>query len=278
MKKWILGLAMLGGMHTLTAQIDHSTPTAGKSWLAGGAQESYLSSPPLPLPALREADILWEKRIWRVIDTREKINFPFRHPAHSLFTALVAGIDSGQLTAYSPADDRFSEPLAPAAIWNRLNQTDTITIIDPITGAYQQQVVTNTFDPARILRWRIQEVWYFDTRHSTQQVRILGLAPLLETTGEEGTTVSYESPLFWINYAEARPWLAQYAVASSDNDHSRSSWEDLFAMRQFSAYVYKENDLLGRRLQDYRSGEDLLRKSKQIDRDLQHRKMDVWSY
>ncbi|WP_367177076.1 hypothetical protein [uncultured Eudoraea sp.] len=32
----------------------------------------------LPYPPVRAADILWEKRIWRVIDTREKINLPFR--------------------------------------------------------------------------------------------------------------------------------------------------------------------------------------------------------
>jgi len=30
----------------------------------------------LPYEPIREADILWEKRIWRVIDVREKINAP----------------------------------------------------------------------------------------------------------------------------------------------------------------------------------------------------------
>ena len=31
----------------------------------------------LPYQPLREADIFWEKRIWRVIDIREKMNLPF---------------------------------------------------------------------------------------------------------------------------------------------------------------------------------------------------------
>ena len=31
----------------------------------------------LPYDHVREADIFWEKRIWRVIDIREKMNLPF---------------------------------------------------------------------------------------------------------------------------------------------------------------------------------------------------------
>ena len=27
---------------------------------------------------VRESDILWEKRLWRIIDTREKMNLPIR--------------------------------------------------------------------------------------------------------------------------------------------------------------------------------------------------------
>lgn len=29
---------------------------------------------------IREADIVWDKRIWRVIDVREKMNLPFVYP------------------------------------------------------------------------------------------------------------------------------------------------------------------------------------------------------
>ncbi len=60
---------------------------------------------PLPYPPIREADILWEKRVWRVIDTREKINLPFRYPKQPFVTLLTEAVESGRLQAFSTAND-----------------------------------------------------------------------------------------------------------------------------------------------------------------------------
>ncbi|MEL7221008.1 MAG: gliding motility protein GldN [Bacteroidota bacterium] len=277
-KKWMICFLISGIALLMNAQTtdDSDFPTT-RSWLDGGGQDHFVSSPPLPYAPVREADILWEKRVWRVIDTREKMNMALRSPGNSLFEAIEQGLEQGAINAYAPQSDRFTEPVSTNDVWASLNQVDTVWVIDPVTGDYQQQIVTSEFDPDRIKRWRVQEVWYQDTRYSTMQVRIIGIAPLIETV-TENEQASYETPIFWINYAEARPWLAQYAVASSENDANRMSWEDLFSMRRFSSYVYQESDMLGRRLKDYLAGEDLLQHSRKIDRTIQNREMDMWSY
>lgn len=281
LKGWICGLLLFSSALTLIAQTEATpkSPVATRTWLEGGAETEFTNAPPLPYAPVREADILWEKRVWRVIDTREKINLPFRHPEQSLFNVLAEGLAAGELQAYSPEDDRFLAILTNEEIQEKLIRRDTVIIIDPITEDFSTQVVVDEFDPARIKRWRIQEVWYQDTRYSQLQVRIIGIAPLLETTvSDGGGDINYESPLFWINYSDARHWLAQHPVATFGNDHSRTSWEDLFSMRRFHSYIYKESDMRGRRLEDYLSGTDLLLQSKKIERTIQNREMDMWSY
>jgi len=63
---------------------------------------------------LREADAMWSKRIWRVIDLNEKINLPLKYPItpikdrKSLINVLMDALTEGSLTAYSKSDDEFT--------------------------------------------------------------------------------------------------------------------------------------------------------------------------
>ena len=41
----------------------------------------------IPYTPLREADVMWLKRIWRVLDLREKINHPLYYPTCLLYTS-----------------------------------------------------------------------------------------------------------------------------------------------------------------------------------------------
>ncbi|MGZ6416654.1 MAG: gliding motility protein GldN, partial [Bacteroidia bacterium] len=70
----------------------------------------------IPYPTLREADVMWSKRVWRVIDLREKMNFPLYYPdarildRKSLFDVIHdAATKDGTITCFGqPAtDDEF---------------------------------------------------------------------------------------------------------------------------------------------------------------------------
>lgn len=231
----------------------------------------------LPYDHVREADIFWEKRIWRVIDVREKMNLAFAYPERPFFTILMEAAEAGEITVYSTEDDKFSIPLTPDEVASMGASVDTIATVDPETYEETFQVVRNEVDPSDVKRFRLKEVWFFDEETSTMQVRILGIAPLIEEFDDNGN-FRYERPMFWVYYPEAREVLARERVFNIANDSSPMSYEDLFEMRFFASYIYKESNVFDRRLEDYLSGTDLLMESERIRQEIFNFEHDLWSY
>lgn len=232
----------------------------------------------LPYENLREADIMWEKRIWRVIDIREKMNLPFTYPERAFFTILMEAAENGEITTYSADDDKFTSPLLPDEVKNMGSKADTIPFFDPITYEEKDTVVFNVLNHNDVKRFRLKEVWYFDEESSALQVRILGIAPLLDEYDDNGNFL-LERPLFWVYYPEAREILAREPVFNMfSNDSQKLTWEDMFEMRFFSSYIYKESNVHDRRLQGYLSGVDLLLEADKIKNKVFNFEHDLWSY
>ncbi|HQU58259.1 MAG: gliding motility protein GldN [Phaeodactylibacter sp.] len=231
----------------------------------------------LPYDHVREADIFWEKRIWRIIDVREKMNLPFAYPERPLFTIFQEAAESGEITVYSTEDDKFSIPLTPDEVASMGASVDTIATVDPETYEETFQIVRNEVNPSDVKRFRLKEIWFFDEESSTLQVRILGIAPLIEEFDDNGN-FKYERPMFWVYYPGAREVLGRERVFNIGNDSSPMTWEDIFEMRFFSSYIYKESNVFDRRLEDYLSGVDLLMEAENIKQEIFNFEHDLWTY
>ncbi len=231
----------------------------------------------LPYDDVREADIFWEKRIWRVIDIREKMNLPFAYPERPFFTILMDAAESGEINVYSVEDDKFTQRLPAEEVASMGATVDTVIVFDPVTYEEKQQIVRNELNPEDIKRYRVKEVWFFDEETSTMQVRILGIAPLLDVK-DENDNFKYEKPLFWVYYPEARQILAREKVFTYGNDAAPITWESLMEMRFFSSYIYKESNVHNRRLQDYVEGVDLLMEADKIKQTIFNFEHDLWEY
>lgn len=231
----------------------------------------------LPYDHVREADIFWEKRIWRVIDIREKMNLPFAYPERPFFSILMDAAVNGEITVYNTEDDKFTNPLTPSEVASIGASVDTVITFDPETYEEKIEVVRNDLNPEDVKRFRIKEIWFFDEETSTMQVRILGIAPLLDVLDDQGN-FRYEKPMFWVYYPEAREILAKERVFNIGNDASPMTWEDLFEIRYFSSYIYKASNVKNRRLQDYLSGVDLLLEAEKIKQEIFDFEQDLWSY
>ncbi len=224
---------------------------------------------------LREHDIFWEKRIWRVIDVGEKINKTFVYPKAPFINILMDAAIDGEINVYS--DEDFTNKLDPNEASSMGSSVDTVYIMDPETYEEKVEIVRNDLNWEDIKRFRVKEVWFFDAEASQLRVRILGISPLRDVNDDNGN-FRYEQPMFWIYYPDCRETLARHKAFNMFNDAGVLSWEDLLEMRFFSSYVYKESNVYDRRLKDYKSEVDLLLEAQKIHDKIFNFEHDLWSY
>ena len=225
---------------------------------------------------IREADVFWEKRVWRYILVNEKMNLPFIYPEKPFIKMVMDGASSGDLKVFSSIDDKFTTKLSTEEVNNIGGSIDTITTFNPDTYEEVIKVVRNEFNPLDVTRIRLKEIWFFDEETSRMLVRILGFAPIKDEKDDNGN-VKYTLAMFWVYYPEARQYMARQEAFNPLNDAQRLSWEDIFEMRFFSSYIMKESNVYDRRVEDYKSGIDILYEAENIKNEIFNFEQDQWT-
>lgn len=234
----------------------------------------------IPYDDIREADVFWSKRLWRIIDTREKMNLIFAYPQLPLAEIIHTATMNGDLTAYDNTilnSDQFLAELTADKVRLIGNSIDTSWQINAITLEDEQVIIENKLEWNKIVKYKIKEDWFFDEETSTFQVRIIGLAPVLETFDENGNFIGDET-MYWIYYPDLRPILAKYEAYNPGNLAVRLSWEDIMEARLFSSYIYKEDNVYDRVIQEYATDLDALFESDNIKQKIFEFEHDLWSF
>ena len=251
-------------------------------------KETNLTKRVVPYPHLREADVMYKRRIWQEIDLRQKFNHTFYFPLDpiqdrkNLFDVIrEALLVEGSLVAYSAGplgeDDEFTFPLSADSIRTILNPVTLVKQYDDfgeVIGTVQQ---SNELSSDKITRYRIKEDWIWDRQRSERYVRILGIAPMMEDFDIDGNSVGFR-PLFWLYYPECRYVFANSEVYNMFNDAQRRTYEDLFQKRYFSSYIVKEDNAFNRQIVSYARGLDALAESERIQQELFNIEHDIWNY
>ncbi len=242
---------------------------------------------PLAYEHIREDDAVYRQRVWREIDTREKMNLPFRYAADEdngnqrFISILLQAIKNREITAFDVADDRFTTPLTPAKVMESFaGGVDTVPVYDMQGNITRYEVRTREFDPDSIYQYRIKEEWVFDKESSRMFVRILGICPVKPLYSSSGQYID-KFPMFWVYYPDCRPILSKYEAFNGKNYGARMTWEELFENRMFSSYITKTtlDNPYDRRLKDYIKDPILrLLEGENIKEKIFNYEQDLWSY
>ena len=239
----------------------------------------------IPYSFLREGDVTWEKRVWRRLDMREKMNQSLYYPKDivegriSLPQLVIKYILSGQIVAF--ADEEFKESYDKSVIAAKLVlQGDSIdqekfaedgsSYSVKVPGAKDSTWFYETFSSLSI-----KEDWFFDKQKSSLEVRILGLGFYAPIKGKEDFG---EQPIFFVYFPDCRPFFAKHEVFNVKNDSERRTFEDIFWKRQFASSVIKESNVYDRKIADYAKGIEALLESDRVKSDIFRFEHDLWQF
>ena len=280
MKRLFLALfaIMMACTYTVNAQIVDDAPSEELY-----DDEGLADYVPVPYPYIRKADVMWSKRIWREIDFRQKFNQKFYFPIEtqanwkSFMVTVLDALKEGQLTAYDISNtDELLVPITYNDIIGR--QTDSsFQIMQRPYPPYEEfdTVIYTEFDPTKVMRLRIKEDWYFDSKRSQMMFRIQAICPVMikERNGQEIT-----EPLFWLSYPQSREVFAHALVFNEFNSAARLTYDEVFWKRLFDSYIYKEQNVFDRRISQYATGVDALLEAERVKRELMQFEDNLWEY
>ncbi len=295
---YIIGVLLLFGSQAVQAQnlevVDSTTSTDQSTWSGLDLiykRQQITEKKPIAYEPIREADIMWSKLVWRIIDLRQKMNEPLYFPTipigerMSLIDVLMEAVDNGELTAYKPSFDdsnEFKELMTYDQVLEEFDAQDKVeTTTDPVTGEPVTIIVPGSIRTDEVLQILVKEMWFFDRKRSTMEVRIIGLCPIrvyykADDLNQEDLQ---RKKLFWVKFPEARNILAKKEVFNSFNDAERRSYDEIFHKRFFDGFVVQESNVYNNRMiQEYSLGVETLLESDRVEDLIFRYEHDLWEY
>lgn len=239
--------------------------------------------PPVSYVPVREADVMWAKTMWRVIDIRDRFNFPFyfplqRKPSQSnLFQVITDGIKNGKIKAFESDELVASDSISIKQVFDRISYQDSVTVYEADEFGAEvthKKWVADTLAGEYIIQYWIKEQWFFDKQRSVMDVRIQAICPVKIDIEKEILV-----PLFWIDYEQARPWLNNYTAINSKNQAEQRTFDELFVKRKFESTIKKESNIYDREIFEYvETDKQALQESERIKEFLRGFESDLWEY
>ncbi|MBP7507624.1 MAG: gliding motility protein GldN [Prolixibacteraceae bacterium] len=237
-------------------------------------------------PFVREADVMWQKVTWEIIDLREKSNLTLYYPTDtlhgrkSLINVILDGIANNQFNAFQVPLKNNAFEFDQNNIFTNVQEIRDIGMREEIIPVEIRPGVTR--DSLVVIRWRpeeikqilVKEVWYFDKKDSRLRSEVIGICPVREYMFNG---LLRRQRMFWVYYPDTRPYLATVPNYSIESDKPLYSYDDVFVYRHFQSYFVQEANVYNDRLiTDYVTGREAQIESDRIKQDIFDYEQDLW--
>ena len=278
-------------------------------------KENAIGRRPLPYTFLREADVTWQKRVWRRVDVKERMNQSLYFPVDpvrgrtSLAQLAIKYILDKNSNTIAFKDEEFTNPYTKQEIAAKLSKMIDInpkdgkpdlipsgqfydsTFRDPLTGKPHPETIGQNFsqgDPYdHMIPSPADDKWFFEEFSSLQikedwffdkQKGSLEVRILGLGFMSPRDLDDKEDANLWIYFPEWRPIFATNEVYNPKNDSERRTFEDIFSKRQFASTILKESNVYDRKIEDYTNGIDALLESDRVKSDIFRFEHDLWQF
>lgn len=236
----------------------------------------------VPYPDVREADMMWKKRIWRAIDFNQKMNLPFYYPVdshdgcRSFINVIMDALKEGTIQAYEvTTTGELNKAIPYSKLIKSLDKEKVYEKRDDYGNVVGSEKRTVKFRSENVKRLHIMEDWYFDSKRSQMLVRIRAICPVVMTDD----SIPMPNELFWVKFNDStRMVLAEAPYFNRTNSAARLNYDEVFWKRLFDSFIYKEENVYDRRIGDYAKGIDALYESERIKQEIIDYEQNVWEY
>lgn len=226
-------------------------------------------------------EVVWKRDIYRTLDLKKEKNASLYYPVEpqgenmNLFTYLFKLFINNQIPAYKYNFDGDESFVAD-------NKENVKELLDNFGIYYEEKngaivVEQSDIPSAQVLSYYIKESNYYDQRTGTYNQRITALCPVLHKAGDFTSEV-IKYPMFWLNFDEIAPLLAQQKVMSSSyNNVSTMTLSDYFAKNCYEGEIYKTVNLRNLSINQYCKDDSAVKKEQRnIEKQLKDFRENLW--